>query len=596
MVEARAQCLELEFQQLTGQRYDAADVQESTVPLGPATACLNALRILRSLLSVFGSLPDDVLQHIFLFVAFDDYNNCIEHKLDEMVDLHAICAVSRRWRIAAISHCALWTSPPGLVVSSIWWMGTTDEPYLAFEDGLATIKSHTDRLRRYLDRSGSLPLATQWEFTPTYHRGMPNFHSYAECRDTLIESLDSMALHSDRWDDIRLSVPDESLQDLSSIKGRLPLLSTLSLSIRPPDDGPSTDTCDFFSEAPALRLVRLSTGNVSVRLPWGQIKIAEITDSTFAYRDLMLSQPECLEELIVHSYSRDHLYPASICLALSLRILSFNFLDDSSGLPASFVDHFDRLVLPSLVELSVQCSKIEDQATSFGTMIKGLVQRSACSLTVLKLPLEISRSHPESKAIFDAFSMLPTVETLSIKRIDADGLRRLTWETSSSTLLLPSLKFINVDEQPIDEATHKVTINALMDMIKSRTTPNNPLVPPALQVDISGYDTQSLHSYLVEWETENLFASVVDSPAPSLTVLSPTPAGDSPFDFLEKTAQRMNLYTYGDCDSDDLQMAALQACAESLRDCEDLEVENHNTSILMVRLASCRAKLPLICD
>ena len=72
------------------------------------------IRSLEALLSLVRCIPLEILQQIFLFVAFstattDGIPRALLHDAQSLL---TACSVCRRWRTAAVNHCRLWTTIP----------------------------------------------------------------------------------------------------------------------------------------------------------------------------------------------------------------------------------------------------------------------------------------------------------------------------------------------------------------------------------------------------------------------------------------------------------------------------------------------------
>ncbi|KAJ3535898.1 hypothetical protein NMY22_g6273 [Coprinellus aureogranulatus] len=100
------------------------------------------------------SIPIEILQRIFLFATFRQAPERLDGVAHDKNSLFAVCGVSRRWRQAAMSCCALWTHFPPLNISS------------ASKSKSTVSTTEEDRiwiLGLYVKCSGSLPLTvTVW--------------------------------------------------------------------------------------------------------------------------------------------------------------------------------------------------------------------------------------------------------------------------------------------------------------------------------------------------------------------------------------------------------------------------------------------------
>lgn len=134
--------------QITGHPYNSDLVEELGLPHGPVTvrACFAALRTHRYILSTFSFFPDEILQRVLICVAS---NVTMQSRWNDINtrDLRSLCAVSRRWRVAAISHCPLWTNIPTFSIVSI------EQAELGSSRNADTIAHRTNMMRLWLDRS-----------------------------------------------------------------------------------------------------------------------------------------------------------------------------------------------------------------------------------------------------------------------------------------------------------------------------------------------------------------------------------------------------------------------------------------------------------
>ncbi|KAJ7117452.1 hypothetical protein C8R44DRAFT_790751 [Mycena epipterygia] len=165
-----------------------------------------------------------------------------------------IGAVCSRWRTIVLSQPSLW--------SSIVLDFTELEDARTIDETQATLDAH-------LERSGNSPLNVTFIFSED-----------AMGAEYALWMLDTLADHCERWETLTISGPDTIYARLADIRGDLPLLRQMHVTIWPDGlefDGP----LDIFEVCPKLQDVSfIDYGTpVAAKLPFSQLLRFNATDS-----------------------------------------------------------------------------------------------------------------------------------------------------------------------------------------------------------------------------------------------------------------------------------------------------------------------------
>ncbi|KAJ3501804.1 hypothetical protein NLJ89_g9176 [Agrocybe chaxingu] len=198
--------------------------------------------------------------------------------------------------------------------------------------------------------------------------------------------LSTLASHSERWTHLFVISRPETLVKISSIKGRLPLLSRTCINfLRVPETQGEYDL-DMFAVAPKLRHALVAgspwlhlshLNNLRLPLPWSQLTV---------YEDHIGNRAD--QESLIYSLS-----PRIEILRLSQHrpttrddALHFNHLQKLTvtfaHTPNTHDHFFERLSLPALREASFK-GRINNFTPRFTTLINRSTTFTPCHLTVL---------------------------------------------------------------------------------------------------------------------------------------------------------------------------------------------------------------------
>ncbi|KAJ3502119.1 hypothetical protein NMY22_g18696 [Coprinellus aureogranulatus] len=243
------------------------------------------------------SIPTEILQRIFIFVAFrqaPEHLDGVGVAQHDKTSLFAVCGVSRRWRQAAMSCCALWTHFPPLNISNA-------------PKSKSTVPTREDDKRilgLYVTCSGSLPL------TVTVRVGEGEGWDEEEAVSFTEESLEwfgALASVCERWDSLDLTISAPAAEVLlPQIKGRLTSLASLKLTSGQRISRGSA--LERLMRAPSLQHVDLDLGRcpfvddpLTVDLPWNQLKSVKFRGPplTRYYKNVTRDPVGCIGDTLV---------------------------------------------------------------------------------------------------------------------------------------------------------------------------------------------------------------------------------------------------------------------------------------------------------
>jgi hypothetical protein len=191
---------------------------------------------------------------------------------------------SQLWRLGHI--CARWRS---IVCSDIPLVWSNIKVNFRSSIRVAQLAPHSvEILQVCLHRTQDCPLTIT--FACATHTGSPHQDDWLRCLELLVGV-------SDRWKSIDFYVPITVLSRFAPVKGRLPLLETLKLSLDPPNTHSLPHAVVAFEDAPRLTSVATSShlSMDSFRLPWNQLT---------SYRTQRTDVGDCVEVLQLSPYLR----------------------------------------------------------------------------------------------------------------------------------------------------------------------------------------------------------------------------------------------------------------------------------------------------
>lgn len=401
----------------------------------------------QALVSGVLNIPDEILRQVFAFVVFDEDGN------HNSTDLFRLCSVSRPWRRAAIEHCLLWIKPL---------------PIIILRPHETRIRNLTLHLRLYLDRSGTLPISFDLTILArVWRKGTVNA--------MITGMVQALVDHCHRWDKVRLCLPLSFYNDdLSSIRGRIPLLSELKIDTnlhgdeRPPDDA-SEFYVGCFADAPLLCKVdydvRYAFQGAAIQpsvavhfdLPWSQlVKLKSDAPGNTSYHKTLESLPTELRELEIYAQIITKL-PTEVQRTLpKLEKLVLRALQISGDI----LNHLGTLTLPSLKHLELRGFSTTPELFD---KVLALIRRSQCSLEHLCLYAATGSASSFSKIL--ALSL--DITELYLCAPKADNLEALLLDPLSPDPVLPNLKILTILDNGMDDVT--VDAAVLNKVAKSRT-------------------------------------------------------------------------------------------------------------------------------
>ncbi|KAJ7695755.1 hypothetical protein B0H17DRAFT_1055480 [Mycena rosella] len=274
--------------------------------------------------------------------------------------------------------------------------------------------------------------------------------------------LEVIARYCHQWETVKIDLMDRDAALLGKVKGRLPLLQKLTVSVYGESLG------DTFGQAPKLRDLDVTVINTSARalsptnFPWSQLNV---------FRGESLSIEDCFQVL--------RLTPHLECCTFS------GWFGDSNGLPVlplnlpslrslsllnpeQFGWFLGALTLPGLEDLRL--SILARQIPSFCEFI----YRSSCSLKQLALRTSSMLSYEALSKLWEA---VPTVTHIDVSPgIFSDQMTRLLFEQKA---VLPNLCGVAVDGKGPDSST--MDYQLLLDMLRSRQHPAVDGPPSSIQ-------------------------------------------------------------------------------------------------------------------
>ncbi|KAJ2915732.1 hypothetical protein MD484_g4698, partial [Candolleomyces efflorescens] len=404
------------------------------------------------------------------------------------MQLLTLASVSRTWRTIAIRHRSLWTRIPELSLT---------------EWGMDTMRKTRKLLQLFLERSGELPISIRCEVDKRGWRMGPKI-----ARETFRMLTDQCH----RWKSARIKMPIRFIEELDSIRGKLPVLSHLEFfgtkSIV--KSGGKEYILDHFSDAPSLRDAVVHTRYIfegvdpafKVVLPWPQLEhFSEASFSGRSYSDLVKEQPQHLRKLV---YKVQHTPDLSLWTPLLLP--SLERLRIRVGLPGpAILSHLDLLALPALVDLEIRGTFAP--ADPLYSKVLALIRRSGCSLERLALD-----GFNAQEGVFSSIlSSCPKLTSLDIANVESEPLQVLVLDTGSLAPVVPKLNNLVIRSRKVEGVNSIIDSKALVRLIKSRTTgiPGGGLgqIEPLREVNFVWDDDEMLHLQLalLELEDEHMF-------------------------------------------------------------------------------------------
>ncbi|KAJ7078778.1 hypothetical protein C8R44DRAFT_992668 [Mycena epipterygia] len=330
----------------------------------------------------------------------------------------SICAVSSHWRAVALATPALWS---------------TFNVKLSGGDGTF----HT--LRLYLSRSQDSPLLMCITAPP--------FRNMDQVDQRIVNELLQV---SERWSVVDLQMSYRFLPLLSSVRGRLPTLDSLSLhfeSYSPIED------LDIFYIAPKLHRLSLHGLKFIPQLPRHQVEELNLHDSIIP---TLIRLASFFPNLVRLSLAGSPSLPSTPNPDAVLNSSEFV----SRGPVSMPVLHY--ISAPQLSHLHIQNEIVKWQIRPFGDFLT----RSGCVLTSMIIANVILHATD----LLELFPLIPAVETLTVLHLRPNALldtvMRALLCSPDMAALLPVLRDLTIG------GSYLFSNSALIEMLKSRSGAN----------------------------------------------------------------------------------------------------------------------------
>lgn len=351
-------------------------------------------------------LPTEILSNIFLHCVDLDGSLNAMNTIDIPLLLTSICS---SWRDVAIGTQSLWSR-----------LFLSIKPNAVHQSALVST---------WLARSGAHPLQIYiiWE-TPPF--------------DSSNEVLDALVQHSHHWRNMFFFIPFAAYQSLAPIRGKIPLLTELSLGTD--DDLVSSPALDAFEIAPQLRSVECVHLQPDVfKLPWAHLSKIPI---------MAVTVEDCIDIL---------------CRATSLVNSSFIF----NGSVTWPVKPVNRLHHRKLRELAILTSPW-DTSVNVNKLFRLLTLSSLHSLRICNV------RWPFGADILPFLSRINALESLHLRKnaLSEDDLHQIL-------RLTPSLKHFTVLLAPSDSTI----MRNLLDRLIWRSNAENSLTPKLESIEFTSH-------------------------------------------------------------------------------------------------------------
>lgn len=478
------------------------------------------LHAYRNLLRGVRDLPDEVLEFVF---------DCVlEATPNRHSALASLLATSQRWKVVAQSYSRLWRKLPDIAASEIFARSLQLSDFsIKAVDTVQDAERLKFVVEKYIHRSGTMPLTFKFKLLCEYPDDDLGGH--------LSQTFVLLVQHCERWEDVSIVISNKVLRGLgASIAGRLPLLTTLALSLKHEDTGPSwghtMDPLEMFSVCPSLRKVISLTQSFDPfipNIPWTQL-------STFhryninSYNGLSSSETvleegtnvlKCFIQGSALDYVKQNLYwyPSARMTVLNL---ACGVLGQSGDDIATWFS--DQLYLPSLITLSLALR------TATLPHIHSFLVRSNCSLRGLfiRIPSSPESTGPpgSSTMLSHILGLCPELERLAYGVPSSADLRSLTFDSSDPTsLIVPKLRSLTfrIPKEGADLFGHIWTWSldtpALTAMAKSRADTarahRHHLVQPTITLSFHDSTSRRDNFHALENGAENPSLPSSDTPS-----------------------------------------------------------------------------------
>lgn len=417
---ARPSDLRVQLQQLDG---EIARVEDLLKELIHRRACVK--KEINKCSSPVLRIPPEISREIFLAYLRPNDPFTTYGIFDHSTTPFTLGSVCSTWRELAWSMPLLWSS-------------------ISFDLDHST-PSHAPLFDEWLSRSGRCPLALRL-------RCCHNIDQKPLRRTAVLEIMDVIARFSKRWCHIQFRLNVFCYEALRTVQGRIPILSTISMSSSNwMDSHPASQYAPFemFSIAPQLRkaeyhgflperiilpLDQLNTLSVKPLAVHNVLKLLD-TSSQLAHGRFWLSDRT--------STDSNHQVTAH------LQSMEIHVTDHVEAFPSPFSSLLDHLSLPDVHELS--CTAWSYKPTSFPHLsFTSLISRSHCSLR----KLSIIHFMFDQANLLSCLLATPSLIELDLQSdsITSDTIRMLNPTSPSNSVvapLLPCLQTLSIQSKSL---------------------------------------------------------------------------------------------------------------------------------------------------
>ncbi|KAF9039211.1 hypothetical protein BJ165DRAFT_1496837 [Panaeolus papilionaceus] len=328
--------------------WDPANAPKSGSP--PPMIRLEAhISDLKSLSSAIRRFPSELLQVIFTIGLFPRPRNPeIHYPQDALEWPWAISQVCRHWRNTALAMPELWSYLPPLMMSRVQLSGEMRLRHAMF--------------KTMVERSKDMGLHVI-------------INSDTAKRTPRDPTIDFLVHHSERWESATMNMSPSQLIVFGNIKGRLPRLKRLQISLWYASMDDTVDG-DIFAIAPQLSDITCYSSDVELQFPQAQLLRCSLrSHSSVTQVQQIISSNAAFLQMLSLGSGLLPLMGGSLTLPnLTQFYMISNSYDDIGGL--------GELVLPALEELHISASH-----TTILSDLLALLQRSSRA-TINAFPLK----------------------------------------------------------------------------------------------------------------------------------------------------------------------------------------------------------------
>ncbi|KAG7097886.1 hypothetical protein E1B28_005199 [Marasmius oreades] len=374
----------------------------------------------RALLSPFRHLPVDILREIFIQTLPSDHFPT-RSLLQAPLLLTTVC---KTWREIALTTPHLWTA---IHIYIPQLMAECD-----IDSHLALIQARTEGVKRWLDRSGSLPISFSLvidarplfypsRLTTPHAGGLLGFPGVVRTKrvEKSIELMEILLKYSPRWEGVCVRLPLVLISRFESLFNKrpppcsLPELRSLRIAYSLPDNAFGDDPHDgrthmlssVLQAAPSLRSLHLINDlhhdPLHLPLVWTNLTelVLHLANGIFPSQavDILACTSQMLRKcsMIINVPESDGVIRSAFCGELPrLHVLQLTFMTLWRHQPAADAVSeelrgvFDHIHATSLTHLSITASQVPERLPQVPFL--KLLERSSCQLKALEIQFPVS--------------------------------------------------------------------------------------------------------------------------------------------------------------------------------------------------------------